>query len=231
VKAEQFGGIVIDVPSRWEQQRKGEYLYLFPPDFGGREMFIVISVKNSLPMDLRSWLEEQVRATLQNARIIEEEMTGPLDLDRKSPGLKKRVVIEHPDPVKRNITFIALQGQGHAECLAIMSSNPRSLEHYREDIAVISQSIRSGTVDSQRAARNARFIEQVQQQRIQEAADEERAEAERQNRMIQNAQKENAAASKRLHGQIESIHEGQMEDLQKGRTNSFPSRPSVSPYR
>src|SRR5262249_12441268 len=149
LKAEQFGGIVVDVPSRWEQQRKGEYLYLFPPDFGGKEMHIVISVKNTIPPDLRSWLEEEVQATIQNARIIEEQPSVDLDSDQKSPAVKKRVVIEHPDPVMRNITFLAFQGQGHTECMAIMYSNPRSLERYRGDIAIISQSIRSGTVDSQ----------------------------------------------------------------------------------
>src|SRR5690349_11727785 len=58
LKAEQYGGIVIDLPSRWEQQKKGEFLYLYPPDFAGKEMLVVISVKNTVPVDLRLWLED-----------------------------------------------------------------------------------------------------------------------------------------------------------------------------
>jgi hypothetical protein len=207
VSAENFAGIVVDVPARWEQVSKGRYLYLYPPDFGRNELKIALSVKETIAGDLRGWFEKQVQLSVRTSKVLELGPVELVDPTASLPVFRMHAILEDTDPVKRNITFLGLQAQGHAEFVAVMHRSQASVQQYGEDIAIITRSIRTGRIDHERVKRDAIAIEEFQRQAIDQQAEEERAAARRQARQEQIVTQQNAESRQRLKQAVDQMHE------------------------
>jgi hypothetical protein len=226
--ADESVPLAVDLPPRWERIQKGSLTYLFPPDFGRRNLLIAISSESSPQKDFRSWFEEKIGRFLKTTRVLQMKDTTPLDSAGPSSGLRKLVVVDETDPVKKNIVFIGLHSENHLAILAVMYRDVESYGFYAGDLAQIIDAIRLPNIQKENINRRRNSIvqERIRQERQEEAAEEAaaeaRTEAARRNRQNDISSQQRIEQQRFDRQMDEQRQEQRREDVQEGRIESGP---------